>query len=87
MGTIRRDRPTGTHLGMAHTGDDSRAGAVQSPPSMVQQNEAEPTWVQFGLDHAGPWICTKRTDAVTSLDYEVPYVDPEPKSNLQFIPY
>ena len=89
--TTQRIRPTGTDLGMAHIGaNNSQAGIVQGPPPVVvEHKEAEPIWVQFGVDHTGSWACIEptRSDSKHSDYYEVPYVDPERKSISQFIPY
>jgi len=89
LGTIRRDRPTGAYPSMAHVGtSNSRTGRVRRRQPVIDEDEPH-CWVQFGTDHAGRWSLPEetRTDSIDSLDYEVPYEDPERMLTFQSILY
>jgi len=89
MRSIGGDYSTGAYPGMAHIGpSNSRTGRVRRRQPVIDEDEPH-CWVQFGTDHAGRWSLPEetRTDSIDSLDYEVPYEDPERMLTFQSILY
>jgi len=83
---IRRDRPTSTRLGMAHTGANElvQYRVLRQWSNKTRLKPLNP----YGYSLASPDLYQMYgLSPATPVDYEVPYVDPEPKSISQFIPY